>query len=88
MGTGVLSPSSAEDENERRFTSTPPIRRQGVDRGHFAFELNDLLFESMDCFLEVNITSCSEEIPFHCDAPEISLPYSQHLATYHCPEMD
>jgi hypothetical protein len=46
-GYRVLSPSSAEDKNEWSFIFTPPIRRQVVDRGNFAFELNALLFESM-----------------------------------------
>jgi hypothetical protein len=36
MGTGVLFPSNAEYKNERTFTSTPPVRRQGVERGNFA----------------------------------------------------
>ena len=61
--SGVPSPSSAEDKNEPSFTSTPQARRQGVDRGNFAFELNDLLFESMQqYFLEDCITSGSDEI--------------------------
>jgi len=50
MGTVVLSPSIAEDKNERSFTSNPPICCQGVDRENFAFEFNDLLFESMEQF--------------------------------------
>jgi hypothetical protein len=55
-GYRVLSPSSAEEKNERNFNSTPPIRCQGVDRGNFAFELNYLLFEAMEqFFLEDNI---------------------------------
>ena len=50
MRTGVLPPSSVEDKNERSFTSTPPIRRQGVDRRNVTFELNYLLFESTEQF--------------------------------------
>jgi hypothetical protein len=51
MDTVVLSPSSAEDKNERKFISTPPIRRQCVDTENLVFELNDLLFESMEQFV-------------------------------------
>jgi len=50
MGTVVLFLSIAEDKNEQSFTSNPPICCQGVDRENFAYEFNDLLFESMEQF--------------------------------------